>query len=213
MLRTALRVGGALLALVGAAVTVAGVWFATQLGSAGTATFTLRPATTAPVVIGPDVLNRVAADVTVTATPGSGGTMWMAVANPSDAAAVLGASRRVEVTGVEVRGWRLTARTTGAEDPPQLGLADLWRRQDAAPGPVTLTVAQDGSPRTLVVASEDAQVESVVLGVTDKRWFVEAVVGALVGLFLVVAGVLLAWPRRRDTEAAPRPAATGEVPA
>lgn len=40
--------------------------------------------------------------------------------------------------------------------------------------------------------------------VTDKSWFVEAVVVAvLAGLFLVVAGVALAWPSRRSIDEAP----------
>ena len=62
------RVVGALLALAGLALTVVGVWFATQLGTSGTAEFTVRPATGDPLVIRPDVLNRVDADVVVTAT-------------------------------------------------------------------------------------------------------------------------------------------------
>ena len=63
------RVVGALLALVGLALTAAGVWLAAELGSSGTAQFTVHPATADPVLIGPDVLNRVDADVVVTATP------------------------------------------------------------------------------------------------------------------------------------------------
>ncbi|MGL5851361.1 MAG: hypothetical protein ACRCZD_11330, partial [Phycicoccus sp.] len=112
------------------------------------------------------------------------------------AAAVLGDSRRVEVSGVEVRDWTLTTRARGTTDAPPLGAADLWRQQDQAQGPVTLTVAQEGSPKTLVVAAQDARIETVRMTVSDKTWFVESVVAALVGLFLVVAGVLLVWPRR-----------------
>ena len=84
------RVVGALLALVGLALTVAGVWLAAELGSSGTARFTVHPATADPVLIGPDVLNRVDSDVVVTATPPAGGSVWMALANPSDADAVVG---------------------------------------------------------------------------------------------------------------------------
>ncbi|MGL5865361.1 MAG: hypothetical protein ACRCYX_05720, partial [Dermatophilaceae bacterium] len=78
MLTIAIRLGGVLLALAGVVVTAAGGWFAIQLGTGGTAEFTMRPSSTAPVLIGPDLLNRVDADIVVTATPAAGGTAWMA---------------------------------------------------------------------------------------------------------------------------------------
>ena len=114
MATTVKRVVGALLALVGLALTVVGVWFAAQLGTSGTAEFTVRPDTADPVLIGPDVLNRVDQDVVVTATPGDGDSVWMALANPSDATAVVGGSEHVAVTGVSVRGWSLLTQPPGA---------------------------------------------------------------------------------------------------
>ena len=190
------RLLGALLALVGLALTVLGAWFATQLGSTGTAEFTARPGTTDPVVIRPDVLNRVDADVVVTATPAQGATVWMALANPSDATAVLGGARHVDVTGVWVREWALLTSTRGTGPAPELGAADLWRQQDDAEGPVTLTVQQDEAPETLVVATEGGELATLTMTVVDKTWFVEAVVAALVGLFLLLAGVVLLFSRR-----------------
>jgi hypothetical protein len=190
------RVVGALLALVGLALTVVGVWFAAALGSTGTAQFSVHPATDEPVVIGPDVLNRVDADVTVTATPTEGGAVWMALANPSDADAVVGSSKHVAVTGVSVRDWALLTTTTGSGTAPALGAADLWRQQDDAKGPVSLTVQQSGAPETVVVATQGGQLDSLTMTVVDKTWFVEAVVAALVGLFLLIAGVLLVSSRR-----------------
>jgi len=190
------RVVGALLALVGLAITAAGVWFATQLGTSGTAEFAMHPATTDPVVVGPEVLNRVDADVVVTATPTEGGSVFMALANPSDATAVVGGSQHVTVTGVSVRDWALLSRTTGTGTAPDLGAADLWRQQDDAKGPVTLTVQQSEAPETLVVKAEGGQLSSLTMEVTDKSWFVEAVVGALIGLFLLVVGVVLLTARR-----------------
>ena len=207
MLPVVKRLVGALLALAGLALTVVGVWFATQLGSSGTAEFVLRPTTADPVVIPPQVLNRVDADVVVTATPASG-NVWMALANPSDATAVLGDSRRTEVTGVAVRDWLLTTRASGSGAPSDgLGIADLWRQQDEEKGSVTLTVEQDEAPETLVVAGEGGPLRSLTFSVTDKAWFVESVVAALVGLFVLVVGVLLVWPRRHH----PAPA-TPDVP-
>lgn len=199
------RLVGALLALAGLALTVVGVWFAMQLGTSGTARFTVRPATTDPVLIRPDVLNRVDADVVVTATPGAGGTVWMALANPSDATAVLGSARHVDITGVSVRDWELETAVRGSGAATELGAADLWRQQDEGTGPVSLTVQQDEAPETLVVATEGAPLRSLTFTVVHKTWFVEAVVAALVGLFLLVVGVVLLWPRRhpRPAEAAP----------
>ncbi len=213
MLTTVTRVAGALLALAGLALTVVGVWFATHLGGSGTAEFTTRPAAGQPVVIPPDVLNRVDADVVVTATPASGGSIWMALANPSDARAVLGTAKRVEVTGVSVRDWALETTSRGTGAAPTLGTADLWRQQDDAEGPVTLTVEQADAPETLVVAADGADISSLTLRVVDKTWFVESVVAALVGLFLLVAGVVVLWPRRGHHPAAPTTDDAGAAPA
>ena len=143
------RVVGALLALVGLALTVVGVWFATQLGTSGTAEFTVHPATADPVLIGPDVLNRVDADVVVTATPTAGGSVWMALANPSDADRRRGWVRaRRRHRGVGARLVAAHARPPARGTAPELGAADLWRQQDDAQGPVTLTVEQSGAPET-----------------------------------------------------------------
>ena len=203
MLTIVLRVVGALLALAGLALTVVGAWFATQVGSSGTAEFTTSPGTVDPVVIRPDVLNRVDSDLVVTATPATGGSAWMAQANPSDAAAVVSGSRHLTVTGVSVEDWslRTSARGTGAV--AELGAADLWRVQDDADGPVTVTVRQENAPETLVVVTEGAPLRSLTVSVTDKRWFVEAVIAALVGLFLIGAGATMMLSRRRRRPSAP----------
>ena len=206
------RLVGALLALAGLALTVVGVWFAMQLGTSGTARFTVRPATTDPVLIRPDVLNRVDADVVVTATPGAGGTVWMALANPSDATAVLGSARHVDITGVSVRDWELETAVRGSGAATELGAADLWRQQDEGTGPVSLTVQQDEAPETLVVATEGAPLRSLTFTVVHKTWFVEAVVAALVGLFLLDVGVVLLWPRRHPRPAGAAPPAGPDAP-
>jgi hypothetical protein len=197
MLTIVTRVAGALLALVGLALTAVGVWFATQLGTSGTAEFTARPGTVDPVLIRPDVLNRVDADVVVTATPAAGGSVWMALANPSDASAVVGGGRHVAVTGVDVQDWALRSGVRGSGEVAELGAADLWRLQEDEEGPVTLTVRQENAPETLVVLTDGAPLRSLALSVTNKTWFVEAVIAALVGLFLLVAGVTLLFSRRR----------------
>ncbi len=201
------RVLGAVLSLVGLGLVIVGVWFATELGTSGTAEFSAQPDTETPVLVRPDILNRVDADLVVTATPGDGGSVWMALANPSDASAVLGGSRHLEVTGVGVRDGALFTTARGSGEAPALGDADLWRQQDSADGPVSLTVVQSEAPETLVIAADGAPLESVTMTVTDKSWFVEAVVLALVGLFLLAGGAILLWPQgrrdRRGTDAVP----------
>jgi hypothetical protein len=57
-------------------------------------------------------------------------------------------------------------------------------------------VQQDEAPESLVLATDGGELESLTLTVTDKTWFVEAVVAALVGLFLFFAGVVLLFSRR-----------------
>ncbi|WP_143598311.1 hypothetical protein [Phycicoccus duodecadis] len=195
------RAVGALLALAGLALTVVGVWFATHLGGSGTAQFTLHPPAGRPVLVSPEVLNRVDADVTVSATAAGSGRVRMARANPSDATAVIGGAQHVEVTGVDVRDWTLRSVSRGTGEARGLGTADLWRQQVDGPGRVSLTVRQAQAPESLVVAAEGGRLSTLTLTVTDKRWFVEAVVAALVGLFLLVAGVVALWPRRRSAAA------------
>jgi hypothetical protein len=213
MIRVVSRLVGVLLALAGVALAALGVWFAVQLGGTGTATFTTSPGTARPVVLPPSVLNRVDADVTVTATPGAGGRVWMALANPSDATAVVGDAEHLVATGVDVRDWLLLTTTEGSGQAGRLADAELWRDQDDAQEPVTMTVEQADAPESVVIVAEEGTVSTVTMTISDKTWFVESVVVALVGVFVLVVGLVLAWPRRhRRTRAAPAasPAAADE---
>ncbi len=203
MVRVITRLVGVLLALAGLALAAVGVWFAAQLGGTGTATFTSSPGTARPVVLPPEVLNRVDADVTVTATPGEGGRVWMALANPSDATAVLGDARHVVATGVDVRDWVLLTGEEGSAQAADVAAAELWRDQDDSDEPLSMTVEQADAPESVVIVADEGTVATVTMTISDKTWFVEAVVAALVGLFLVVVGLVLAWPRRRAQSAAP----------
>ena len=93
--------------------------------------------------------------------------------------------------------WTLRTSVRGSGEVAELGAADLWRLQEDEEGPVRLTVRQESAPETLVVLTDGAPLRSLTLSVTDKTWFVEAVIAALVGLFLLVAGVALLFSRRR----------------
>ena len=195
------RVVGALLALVGLALTVLGVWFATQLGSSGTAQFTARPDTTDPVLIRPDVLNRVDADVTVTATPlraARSGWPWRTRRTPPRCSVRPGTSTSPGSpcgTGCSARPRAAPGRPASSV-PPTCGAS-----RTRGSGSVTLTVRQSEAPETLVVATDGAPLRSLSFTVVDKTWFVEAVVAALVGLFLLIVGVVLLWPRRHPRTA------------
>ena len=97
------RVVGALLALVGLALTVVGVWFATQLGSSGTAEFTARPGHRPTPCSSAPTCSTGSTPTSSSPRPRpTGGSVWMALANPSDAAAVVGdAAARRGHRGVE----------------------------------------------------------------------------------------------------------------
>jgi hypothetical protein len=197
MLLIVRRVVGLLLTLSGVALTVVGTWFATQLGSDGAVRFSTVPsAGSRLVVLEPDLLNRVASPVTVTATARGAESVWIGRAAPSDAAAAVGKAKALTATGVTIRPWALLTATEGTAPAKALGQADLWREQTSAPEKVTLTVSQENAPETVVVQSPDADITVLEVSLARKTWFVEAVIGILVGVFLVVAGVLLLWPRR-----------------
>src|SRR5688500_18715438 len=128
------RVVGALLALAGLVVTVIGLWYAVHLGGSGTATFSAPATGSNPVLVPQTVLNRVDGPVTVTATRRPGGTVWLAAATPSDAAAVLGSTAHTSVTGVDTRPWELLTRTRGTGATPALSGTDVWRNTETGPG-------------------------------------------------------------------------------
>ena len=72
------------------------------------------------------MLNRLDADVRITATAQGGGKVWLGATTPSDAKAVLGDSARFEGVGAQLSGRVLTLRSTGRV-PPAIGQADIWR--------------------------------------------------------------------------------------
>lgn len=192
---------GAVLAVVGAALLVVGLWFAGHLGGSGTATFDARPATT-PVVIEPSVLNRLDEATTVTVVPTAGRSVWLGVGAPSDVRSVIGTTRADHVTSVVVRDWSLVhhVRGTGAAADP--ASAEIWRERHTGSTPVTATLEQSSAPQTVVVTGG---VERVELSWSHGAWFAEAVVVAVLGLLLLAAGAVLVVLGFRRRQAEPSP--------
>lgn len=190
------RVVGALLALLGLVVTAFGLWFALHLGGSGTATFSSPVTGTTPVLVPQTVLNRTDGDVTVTATPRSGGTAWLAATTPSDAEAVLGQTAHTTVTGVSTRPWELLSRTTGTGAAPALSGSDVWRNTETGTGAVSMTIEQADAPESVIVQASKGEIASVEVTWERKSWFVQSTIVALVGLFLLLSGLSLLWSSR-----------------
>ena len=197
------RVAGGLLALLGVVLTAVGLWYALHLGGSGTATFSSPASGTTPVLVPQTVLNRVDGDVTVTATPRSGGTVWLAAAAPSDAKAVLGTTAHTTVTGVSTRPWQLRTESTGTGAAPALAGTDVWRNTETGNGAVTMTIEQENAPETVIAQATKGQIERVDVTWERKSWFVQSVIAALVGLFLLLSGLSLLWSTRRRRNATP----------
>ena len=190
------RVVGGILALLGLVLTVVGLWYAIHLGGGGTATFSSKANGTNPVLVPQTVLNRVDGVVKVTATPRSGGTAWLAAAAPSDAKAVLGSTAHTTVTGVSTQPWQLETSTAGTGQAPALAATDVWRNTETGNGAVTMTIEQANAPETVIAQATKGQLDRVEVTWEHKSWFVQSVIAALVGLFLLLSGASLLWTSR-----------------
>lgn len=206
MTTLAKRVVGALLALLGLVLGVVGLWYAVHLGGAGTATFTSTASGANPVLVPQTVLNRVDDVVTVTVTPSKGGSVWLAAAAPSDAKAVLGPTAHMTVTGVSTRPWELESETVGTGAAPALSKTDVWRNTETGDGPVSMTIEQANAPEAVIAQATKGELDRIELTWERKSWFVQSVIAALVGLFLLLSGLSLLWSSRHSGRVAPAPA-------
>lgn len=205
------RVVGGLLALIGLVFTVIGLWYAFHLSGSGTATFSATATGTNPVLVPQTVLNRVDGVVKVTATPRKGGAVWLAAASPSDAKAVLDKTAHTTVTGVSTQPWKLETTTSGTGATPALSTSDVWRNTGTGEGVVSMTIEQANAPETVIAQATKGQIERVDLTWERKSWFVQSVIAALVGLFLLLSGLGLLWTTRHDrNKPTTRPTATTE---
>ena len=73
MTTTLKRAAAVLSAVLGLTLTIGGLWLATRVGTSSTATFTGKPQSAGAVLLTPQVLNRLDADVRITATAQGGG--------------------------------------------------------------------------------------------------------------------------------------------
>lgn len=190
------RAVGGILALLGLLLTVIGLWYAIHLGGGGTATFSSKPAGANPVLVPQTVLNRVDGVVKVTATPKAGGAVWLAAATPSDAKAVLGRTAHTTVTGVSTRPWQLESESTGTGQAPELAGTDVWRNTETGNGAVSMTIEQANAPETVIAQATKGELDRVDVTWERKSWFVQSVIAALVGLFLLLSGGSLLWTSR-----------------
>jgi hypothetical protein len=193
------RLAVALLVLLGLVLTVAGAWLAIVLGPKGTATFSATA--TAPLLVGPTVVNRVDVPVTVAAHAASG-PVFLGAATPKDATEAVGQAKHsfVVSSAFPSRALQLEELGTGGlEDPSGY---HVWR----ATGTDSLTLSQDQAPQAVLVYATKGGAVDVSVSFSRTAWFLEALVALVVGLVLVgFAGGWLWQHRPRAQAAAPTP--------
>ncbi|QGN56775.1 hypothetical protein [Nostocoides sp. HKS02] len=187
------------LTVLGIVLLAVGAWFMVNLGTSGSATLSATPASGSVVVLTPSVLNRVDGPVTVTATAKNGGPVFLGLASPGDAEAIVGGADRTTVNGAHVRDWSLVSSRAGAGPAPALAQADIWHHVQQGRGTVRLQVDQADAPESLVVATAQgtpADLSSLTLTVQRPTWFVQSLLAALLGLLAAAAGGVGLWRMR-----------------
>lgn len=204
------RLLGAVLVLIGLTMLALGTWFAVQLGSSGTATFTAQPLAAGPLIIEPSVLNRTDLPVRITVSPKAGERAVVAVGTPSDASAALAASAFQAVRGIAVREWTALTEARGSGPAPDLAPLDVWRSSQQITEETTVTVRQDSAPETVVIApATGSTLDRVTLSWSNSTWFYQALVVAGSGLILATVGALMFRPTKAQRLA--RHSSTGTV--
>lgn len=190
------RLAVALLAILGLALTVLGAWFAIVLGPKGTATFTATA--NQPLIVGPNVLNRVSVPATVTAHAASG-PVFLGAATAQDTTDAVGKNKHDFVVAAQ-----FPARTLQVE---QLGLGGLddpsgfhvWR----ATGTDTLTLTQDQAPQAVLVYPTQGGPVDVSVSFSRSAWFLESLVALVVGLIVMAFAGGWLWQQQRAPAASP----------
>ena len=188
----------ALVLLVGLVMVVLGAWLAITLGPSGAARFTVT--TTESLLIGPTVLNRVAAPVTVCATSGAG-PVFVASTTPQDVLDIVGTASHQEVVVAEFPARTLQLRAAGDGDLADPRSLQVWRA--ASEG--CLVVSQDQRPSSVLVYLPAAGPIEVSMTWQRGAWFIQSLAVLVVGVFLLVGA---AWWMHRGLQP---PAGSGEV--
>ena len=172
------RLAVAVAALLGLALAVFGAWFAFVLGPKGTAAF--HATSNAPLVIGPSVLNRVNAPVTVSAHAASG-PVFLGAAVPQDVDELVGKSKHNFVASASFPARTLTIEQLGSGDLEDPSESHVWR----ATGEGSVTVTQDQAPQAVLLYPTKGGSFDVDVVVARNTWFLQSLVALVVGLIVV----------------------------
>jgi multisubunit Na+/H+ antiporter MnhB subunit len=172
------RIAVALAALLGLALAVFGAWFAFVLGPKGAAAF--HATSNAPLVIGPNVLNRVSAPVTVTATAASG-PVFLGAAVPQDTDELVGQAKHNFVASADFPARTLTIEQLGTSELGDPSDSHVWR----STGEGSITLTQDQAPQSVLVYPTKGGSFDVDVTVARNTWFLQALVALVVGLIVM----------------------------
>ena len=186
------RIAVALAALLGLALAVFGAWFAFLLGPKGTAAF--HATSNAPLVLGPTVLNRVAAPVTVTASAASG-PVFLGAAVPQDTDELVGRAKHNFVASADFPARTLTIEQLGSGDLGDPSGSHVWRTT----GEGSITVTQDQAPQSVLVYPTQGGSFDVDVTVARNTWFLQALVALVVGLIVMAFAGGWLWQNWRTT--------------
>ena len=176
-------------AVVGAAIAGVGVWLAAGVGPSGELAFETR--TTTPLVLTPEVLNRVDAPVTVTVEGSGTAPIFVGRAPAVDVAALLGAAERSEAVAAAFPGTALTLKTVGTgrlEDPRDL---DMWWEVVDDSKTARLELSQADAPESVLVLPATGEQVRATVTMTRSAWFIQAMTVLVVGL--VVLAFAVGW--------------------
>jgi multisubunit Na+/H+ antiporter MnhB subunit len=186
------RIAVALAALLGLGLAVFGAWFAFILGPKGTAAF--HATSNAPLVLGPNVLNRVTAPVTVTASAASG-PVFLGAAVPQDTDELVGQAKHNFVASADFPARTLTIEQLGSSDLADPSDAHVWR----STGEGSITVTQDQAPESVLVYPTQGGSFDVDVTVARNTWFLQALVALVVGLIVMAFAGGWLWQNLRTT--------------
>ena len=172
------RLAVAVAALLGLALAVFGAWFAFVLGPKGTAAF--HASSNAPLVLGPNVLNRVNAPVTVSAESASG-PVFVGAAVPQDVDALVGESKHNFVAYASFPAGTLTIEQLGSGDLADPSESHVWR----STGEGSISLAQEQAPQAVLVYPTKGGSFDVAVTVARNTWFLQSLVALVVGLIVV----------------------------